>query len=296
MAQQKIVILGAGGLIGSQLTKMLGGAHTVVPVMHAELDICDTPALEKMLATHAPDYLINCVAFLNTNRCEKEPASSYAINYKAVAKLAGLLGTQSKTKLVQFSTDYVFNGKTGGYGEDDVGMPISHYGLHKYLADEAILNSGAPAYILRIASVVGAPEGKNDLIKVLLGRYAGGASTISVVGENELSTSTPRFMAQVISALMEKQPEYGVYNCVAAGKTSWLEITKVAFDALGVRCDFEGLPANAMPMSEFRPLKSWLVTDKLAGVMPVPQWQDIIREQIELYRDSYLAVLKKAAA
>jgi dTDP-4-dehydrorhamnose reductase len=299
MASQTVAVLGAAGFIGSKLVTYLGSNPEVrlVPFTRTDLDLSDRKAIAAMLAAQKPDWVINCVAFLNADRCEKEPQSSYDINFKAAAGLAETMAEYGKAKLIHFSSDFVFDGRSGGYDEKAVPLPISYYGLHKYMADEAITASGIPAYILRIASVIGAGEGKRDLVKALLGRVADGASRLSVIKEYEISTSTPKFMAWVIEKLLAAPPAPGVYNTVADGITSWYDVARTAFSQLGVDTPFDVIPADAFPMPAKRPPKSWLKTEKLkSAIGPLPSWESAIRDQVEDNRECYLAALKKDRA
>jgi dTDP-4-dehydrorhamnose reductase len=291
MTAQKILILGAGGMIASRLAHYLGAerACEVIPLTRADLDILDHAKTKIMLDKLRPNWVINGVAFLNVDRCEREPAASYAVNYQAAADLAEMMKGRT-VKLIQFSTDFVFDGTVGGYDENAVTAPLSVYAQHKHMADEFILQSGIPAYILRIASVIGAGAGTRDFIKALLARVAAGDKKISVNAEYEISLSTPRFIAWVIAAFIKKQPAFGIYNCVAGGKTSWHDIASVAFGELGIDIDIVPVPASTYPLVAPRPQKSWLLTDKLEAVLGVvPDWEDVLREQVEDLRGVYLA-------
>lgn len=298
MAVQTVAILGAAGLVGGKLMQELGkdAQLRLVPYTLDNFEMTDPKSIQSMLKESQPDWVINSVAFLNADTCEKEPHNSHAVNFQAVKVLADAVAANGKAKLIHFSSDFVFDGKTGGYDEQSHPLPISYYGLHKYMADEAVRLSGAKAYVLRIASVIGAGEGKRDLIKALLGRVASGADKLSVIEEYKVSTATPLFISQVIAQFIAKQPEFGLYNTVAEGQTTWFDIAKTVFNELGLNIPFEPIPASAFPMPAARPPKSWLKVDKLKGVMPVPNWETIIREQTRDIRESYLSVLKKQAA
>ncbi|HVY12618.1 MAG TPA: sugar nucleotide-binding protein, partial [Alphaproteobacteria bacterium] len=267
MAQRTLALLGANGLLGSRFQHYLAGNANfrIVPLRHAEADITQTDALFSALKNIKPDWVINCTAFLNTDRCEKEPENSYRVNFLAVRNLAQRLPDLG-ARLIHFSTDYVFDGKTGGYTEDSTAHPLSYYGLHKYLADEAILASGAEAYILRVASVMGAGPGKPDLVKALLGRVSKGARELEVVEELQISVSTPQFIVNTAARLMETQPAFGLYNTVAQGQTSWLAAAREAFSELGLNIPFKPVAADAFPRLAARPMKSWLQTGKLESV------------------------------
>jgi dTDP-4-dehydrorhamnose reductase len=292
---QKIAILGGNGLLAGRLKHYLSARSDLelVSLSHAEADVTSRDSLQQALAPLKPDWVINCSAFLNADRCEKEPDNSFNVN-AAGAIYAGLEAHELGARYIQFSTDYVFDGKTGGYSENDKPLPLCYYGLHKYIADETL--QGIPAHILRVASVMGTGSAKPDLIQALLGRVAKGAQKLEVVEDMKISISTPRFIAAVVERIIDSKPESGIYNTVAAGQTTWLDAAQEAFKALGVEIPFEGIDSGTFARVAARPQNSWLKTDKLAAIMPVPTWQQAIQEQMAELKDSYTAILKQASA
>ncbi|MBI3418941.1 MAG: NAD(P)-dependent oxidoreductase [Proteobacteria bacterium] len=295
---KKIVLFGASGFLGTRFQHYFAARKNwqMAPFTHAQADVTNISRLRAVLDEVKPDAVINATAFLNTDRCEKEPEASYRVNFLGARNLAELCAERGAC-LIQFSTDYVFDGKTGGYAEESIAHPLSYYGLHKYLADEAMLKMKTPGYILRIASLIGAGADKSDLVKALLGRVARGARKLDVVNDLEISVSTPQFLAGVITGLLEKQAPYGLYHTVGAGQTTWLDAMCVAFEELGVDIPLAPISSNAFPRLGPRPQKSWMKTEKLAGVLGrVPSWQEIIRAQTRDLKESYLAILKQTKA
>lgn len=294
MPQNKIAILGANGTLGERLRHYLIGAE-IIPLTRADADVTDKDAVAALLRQIKPGWVINCTAFLNTDRCEQEPDASYKVNYLAAAQLGEIIVGMPDTRLIQFSTDYVFDGREGSYTEQSPANPLSAYGKHKFMADETLLST--PAYILRIASLVGAGEGRPDIIKSMLGRVAGGAKKLDVVQELEISTATTQFIVQAITQVIAQRPETGIYNTVAEGKTSWFDIVREAFATLKVEAELNPIPASAFPRPTPRPLKSWLKTDKLRNVLgSVPAWQDAVTAQVQDLREVYMKVLENRKA
>jgi dTDP-4-dehydrorhamnose reductase len=273
----------------------LADAATLVPLTRADADVTDAAALRQKLKDLKPDWVINGVGFLGPDKCEAEPQPSYDINFTAVRDLGHIVAGLG-ANLIHFSTDYVFDGQQGGYDEEALARPISVYGLHKYLADEALLAPGIPAYIFRVASLIGAGEGRQDIVKALLARVAGGADKLGVVSDMEISTASALFLAHVLRRFIENPPPYGLYNVVGEGQTTWHAIIRAAFDELGVKVTLDPISASAFPRPAPRPMKSWLRTGKLQGVMDVPDWETIIRAQIAAERDMYLGILKNDKA
>ena len=107
----RALITGGGGQLASDLEELLGeDAHVF---SHAELDIADSAALDRVFAEVAPDVVVNCAAFHNLDVCEAEPDQAWAVNVRAVRELA-----LRAPRLVHLSTNYVFDGRRAEpYGE-----------------------------------------------------------------------------------------------------------------------------------------------------------------------------------
>ena len=70
--------------------------------------------------------------------------------------------------LVQFSTDYIFDGLNGPYDEHAAANPISAYGLQKLIAEHLVLQRARRALIVRTTVVYGPePQGKNFIYRLL---------------------------------------------------------------------------------------------------------------------------------
>ena len=84
-----------------------------------------------MLTTLKPHVVINCAAYTDVDGCETNVDTAMQVNGEGVAFLA-MVSREIGAKLVQVSTDYVFDGSKGSpYVEDDLPRPLSVYGESK---------------------------------------------------------------------------------------------------------------------------------------------------------------------
>lgn len=277
----RIAILGGNGLLGQRLQEYLAPHGALQFLPREKLDITNEAALAAWLRDDRPDMVINCAAYLTVDACEDAPEHSYAVNYQAPATLGALMAPLRDARLIHFSTDFVFDGREGGYDEAAKPHPLSVYGTHKNMADAAVLKN-ENATILRIASMIGAGPGKRDFVKALLARYESGVRAFSINGEYEISMATPQLVANAIIAILKERPPAGLYHCVASGTTSWHAIAKTAFEQLGLRdAAINPAPASAYPMRAARPIKSWLRNDKLAAIIgEIPEWKILLKNAL----------------
>lgn len=157
----KALVIGASGLVGGALTRALDragiephGTYRTTPVEGAvPLDVTDPTAVRDCVADIRPD-----VVFVATNApggvdyCEDHPDEARGLFVRATEHL--LAAAPRAMRVVMYSTDYVFDGKGGPYGEDDAPAPINAYGRAKLEAEE-LLRQRAGHIIVRTTAVFG---------------------------------------------------------------------------------------------------------------------------------------------
>ena len=128
------LIIGANGQLGSELCKLIPHAKVIA---HTDLDISDSNALKNKLEEVEPELIFNCAALTNVDKCQSDKDAAYHIN-SVPPKVIAAYCIKNNARVVQFSTDYVFDGEKGMYTEEDIPNPINYYGLSKLLGDFAI--------------------------------------------------------------------------------------------------------------------------------------------------------------
>ena len=125
---------------------------------YTQLDITDKEEVKKVLKFHSPDVIINCAAFTDVDKCETERELCWKLNVDAVKNLI-IAARLEDSKIVHYSTDYVFDGNKGPYTEEDKPNPISFYGRSKLASENALISSGVNFVIIRTMVLIG--MGKN---------------------------------------------------------------------------------------------------------------------------------------
>lgn len=153
MKNERTLILGASGMLGSAVLRALhGGANMTVLAavrsasskMHftadqqadiiANVDVLDNDALVALLNRTKPETIINCVGLIKQQSAAKDPLVALPLNAlfpHKLARLAALAGA----RLVHVSTDCVFSGATGNYTEESKADADDLYGVSKRLGE-----------------------------------------------------------------------------------------------------------------------------------------------------------------
>ena len=157
---KKVLITGAFGLLGEAVVKALEPNFQLlatgenIPVEHPyicdiqSLDIIDKIGLKNVIHTFQPDIVVNLAAYTNVDGCESKKELAWNINVKGVQNILESI-RRSQTKIIQISTDYVFDGNNGPYNEEVIPNPINYYGRTKLASENEIRGSQNPHVIFR---------------------------------------------------------------------------------------------------------------------------------------------------
>ena len=160
----KILVTGAGGLLGSKIVKLASKCNHEVyglylnnppPVgFKIKMDITDFNGIEKLINHLKPHVIIHCAAITDVDLCEKNNDLAFKVNYEAT-KVIAKAAERVDAYMIYMSTDYVFDGLKGMYREEDQPNPINIYGLTKLLGELAVMENCSRSLIARASVIYG---------------------------------------------------------------------------------------------------------------------------------------------
>jgi len=272
-----ILVVGSKGMLGQELMGLLGSTARGVDV--GEIDITDLESVQRVLVTLKPRVVVNAAAYTDVDGCETQAELALQVNGEGVAHLA-MITKEIGAKLVQVSTDYVFNGGKGTpYEEDDAPAPLSIYGESK-LAGEMNAKFNPDHLIVRTQWLYG-HAGKNFVETML--KLADERSELTVVDDQIGSPTWTRDLALAIKALIEKNC-CGTYHAANTGFVSWNGFAKEIFRLAGKDVTVSPMSTAQLNRPAARPLYSTLDCGKLqqdTGLVLEP-WQEALQRYLEL--------------
>lgn len=272
-----ILVVGCKGMLGQELMGVFGSSARGVDV--EEIDITDLSSVQRVLVTLKPTVVVNAAAYTDVDGCQTHAEQAMQVNGEGVAHLA-MVSKEIGAKLVQVSTDYIFDGEKGSpYLEDDLCAPLSVYGESK-LAGEMNTWFNPDHLIVRTQWLYG-HAGKNFVETML--RLAGERDELTVVDDQVGSPTWTRDLALAIKALIEKGCS-GTYHAANAGFVSWNGFAKEIFRLAGLDVTVKPMTTAELDRPAPRPLYSTLDCTKLAqdtGFTPQP-WQEALKHYLEL--------------
>jgi dTDP-4-dehydrorhamnose reductase len=223
---KKVLIVGMGGQLGYELKKICPGDIELAVLTEQDLDITDRELVSDFIKTSVPELIINCAAYTNVDKAEKEPEKAYAVNAEGPQNLA-VAAEKHGCRLIHISTDFVFDGNSSmPYKPEDEPKPINVYGKSKLAGEKAVISSGANATIVRTSWLYSA-HGKN-FVKTMI-RLMNEKDSLGVVSDQIGSPTWAGSLARFIWNLCDEEFK-GILHWSDAGVASWYDFAVAIYE------------------------------------------------------------------
>jgi len=214
----KILVLGAQGMMGHMVCRVLGERHELVGTLRGPfdtgdpiaahldegrciggLDVTDEAALRAVIERVGPDAVINCVGIVKQLAAAHDALLSIRCNSLLPHQLAAICA-DGDARLVHLSTDCVFSGRRGRYTETDLPDPVDLYGRSKLLGE----TSEAEALTIRTSIVGRQIAGHTSLFEWVLGQAGSAVKGFTKAIYTGLTTYA---LTQVIEEILLDHPD-----------------------------------------------------------------------------------------
>jgi dTDP-4-dehydrorhamnose reductase len=279
------LIAGCQGQLGHALVERLAADpnHEIVAKVDFEdLDLAQKDAVAALfdgLAATPPDFAVNAAAQTRVDWCERNPEEAEKGNTVIPALLAEACKKHG-IRLVQVSTDYVFDGNSPvSYREQDEPKPNSVYGRTKLAGEELVLSTSANSLIVRTSWLFG--RGRNFVAAILAQaqeRRAGRASgPLRVVDDQYGRPTYAHDLAEAIVDLVERGAS-GLYHVANCGVASWWELARTSLDQAGYEdLSVERIRTDELTVDAPRPSRSVLDCAKAEALgVKMRDWREAV--------------------
>jgi dTDP-4-dehydrorhamnose reductase len=305
----RIAVTGGNGLLGSEVLRRLEGAHQLLAMGRGPsrrppgryrwqpADLGDGRSVGEALRAFRPELIVHCGAMTDVDGCERDPQAAHRVNVQGTIEVVQA-AREVGARLLGVSTDYVFDGAAGPYGEEDAPNPISVYGRTKLEAERAILEAPR-GVVARVAVLYGARrETKRTFATELVEALQAGRP----VPAFEDQWVSPTFVGSCAEMLLELglESDYrGVIHLAGAAVMTRLQFAVAVAKRFGLRS--EGIVPIAMAklgLPAARPLRGGLRTERAAEMLrarPLPLGESLDRFHAEWLADAADAAPKPAS-
>lgn len=240
----RILILGASGMLGHKLWQRLPqrfpGAYAVLrgprdsysrfglydgSNVVDNVDACNLEDLLRVIERIGPQVILNCIGVTKRREAHGNPLPSIMLNAILPHRLAAW-GAASGARVINFSTDCVFDGRQGGYTEPQLTNAEDLYGRTKALGEI----TGADALTIRSSFIGRELLNGTELLEWFLAQQG---KTISGYRHALYSGISTLRLADLVGDIISKFPHLsGLYH-VASTAISKYDLLRLARDAFG---------------------------------------------------------------
>ena len=278
------LVTGANGQLGMAFQRKISSIEGTRFVGRSACDLTDPASLIAYLNQQHPTVIINCAAYTTVDAAEDDEATAMRINSDAVGEMARWAASHDAL-MVQFSTDYVFDGtSTTYYAENTPSGPLSVYGRSKAAGEAQFLGSGTKGFCLR-TSWLHSNDGHNFFLTMT--RLMRERAHLRIVDDQKGVPTTTDFLTYVTIRLIDLcQKEKGdmprLIHAVPDGVSTWFGFAKHIRDRL-IQTDnseklalIEPIPSAAYPQAAKRPSNSVMANDLLKSCLgkSVGKWEN----------------------
>jgi dTDP-4-dehydrorhamnose reductase len=272
----RALVIGASGQVGGAIVSRLAEhGHHVVGTHHGHpqpgtlaLDLTNAPAAERCIAETGPDWVICPAGLTAVDYCESHRDEAMASNRDAPAAVARVAAKRG-AGFVYFSTEYVFDGESGPYAEDDPVNPQSVYALSKLEGERRVVEENPRTVVIRTTVVYG-PErqGKNTVYQMLHRARAGEPIRLP----NDQRTS-PTYNVDLAAAAVEliERDFHGMLHVAGPVVLDRYAFGLEVCAAFGLDAGLvEGVTTESLRQPARRPLRAGLVIDRARARLRTP--------------------------
>lgn len=285
----RVLVTGASGQLGAAICAAAPRGVTVVGTDIGELDITQREQVARTLAAGKFNVVANCAAFTRVDEAEERVDLAFAVNCHGVRHLADA-ARESGTRVIHFSTDYVFAGDSGRpYRPDDPPRPVNQYGASKLAGERELLEaSGADGVVIRTAWLYSNAE-TSFLTRILSRLQSDGE--VRVVDDQIGSPTSVAQLASFVWTVIGAPEVRGCLHWTDGGVASWYDFA-LAIAEEAQRLGVLSTAARVLPITSadyptraVRPAFSVLdkhSTARRLGRTPL-HWRQSLRQVLEAH-------------
>jgi dTDP-4-dehydrorhamnose reductase len=278
----KILITGSNGLLGQKLVTLLSqnpdiqlfatskGENRISfndGYEYLEMDITNVEQVEKIIDKTRPDAIIHTAAMTNADQCEAEKDLCWTMNVIATEYLVKA-AEKHQIFFCYLSTDFVFDGLTGPYREENLPSPVSFYGWSKYAGEEVVKRAKCPCSIIRTVLVYGILEDMSRSNIILwVKKSLEAKQNIKVVTDQFRTPTLAEDLAMGCYLVVSKKVE-GIFHISGKDFLTPYEMAIKTADFFGLdKSLITPVNANTFTQPAKRPPRTGFILDKAVSVL-----------------------------
>ena len=224
MSEEKIIVIGCSGYVGSHLYQYYKSKDSdTLGTTRQNLkgtSFCDliNPSLDFLNSDIKYTTAIICAAIPNIAKCENSPKETFTQNVLGTLSLVQKL-KEKNIKSVLFSSDVIFDGKEDLYLDDSIANPINEYGSQKQLLEQLVPKICDDYLMIRLSKTYSVEIQDETFLHQLAKRIYDGES-IRAASDLVFNPININDVVKAIDLLIQNNCS-GTYNVSGTETTSW---------------------------------------------------------------------------
>jgi dTDP-4-dehydrorhamnose reductase len=276
----KVAVTGANGMLGGEAVAQLAGRHDVLALGFGpgrppapegtyrwqEANLGDGASVERALLAFGAQAVLHAGAVTDVDGCEKEPATAWKVNCGGTEQVARACRAL-KARLVAVSTDYVFDGACGPYGEEDLPNPRGVYAQSKMAGEWAALSIAPDSAVARVAVVYsGRSTARPTFATQVVDKLARG-DVVKAFDDQFTSTTLAASGAAMCLELLLEHGYRGVLHVSDETVMDRVDFARRVAARFGLTGDIVPVKTADVKLLAPRPLRGGLKVAKAAGML-----------------------------
>lgn len=274
--QNKILITGAGGMVGSYI-------DCGIKTTRRDLDVTDLNETMEIIKSHKPEAIIHLAAETDMDRCERDPKYAYLVNSIGTYNVA-VAAKKIGAKLIYVSTMGIFGGSPSvAYSETSEPNPQNYYSHSKYIG-ELIIKGMLDDYIIARAGWIfgGGPLKDKKFVAKIIKQF----NLEEIKAVNDISNS-PIYAKDLVFAIKKliEENQIGTFHLTNAGSCSGYELALEIVKIMGKKVKV--IPVSSDYFNS-RVKRGNLISVSNNG-RPARHWKEALKEYLEMEWKQFIA-------
>ena len=217
--------------------------------------------LKDVCLRERPNVIINTAALTNVEYCEINRQEAWNVNVRGVENIVGMCRILD-SRMIQLSTDYIFDGAHGPYAETATPNPLNYYGKSKLAAENVCASGNIEYAIVRTNVLYGATMSFKPDFVIKISEKLQQKQEFGVVNDQFHNPTLIDDLAYAIKKLIVKRRQ-GIYNVAGSEYLNRYEFATAIARTYGLDENLiKAITTESLKPTVERPLKAGLVTLK----------------------------------
>lgn len=276
----RVLITGCNGLLGQNLIRLaspdaeiagldLAESSLLTVAKYFSVDLGDRKAVLEAVSEWQPQWIVNAAAFTDVDGAETRRELCWRVNVTAVENLVYAC-RKVASSIAHVSTDYIFDGQHGPYGEEDTPNPIGYYGRSKLAGENVLVASRVAHVIARTMVLYGyGLSVRPNFVTWLIDKLQQG-ERVRIVTDQFGNATLADELALALWRMTGKNAG-GIYHVAGRDVISRYDFAMAIANAFALDADLiTAITTDQLRQAAPRPMKSGLKVDKVIRELGVP--------------------------